>query len=106
MQDLNGAIGGASRSSIGSKKKAPRTLDFVVSDDLESTAPIVACAWLGGQVRLLVGLCVPVRRVVCCFWLSPPPHPHSSLHLPLSSRSRPFRFQSSRVDPGVHDVRL
>lgn len=49
MQDLNGAIGGASRSSIGSKKKAPRTLDFVVSDDLESTAPIVACAWLGGQ---------------------------------------------------------
>jgi hypothetical protein len=56
MHDLNGAIGGAgSRASVGSgagKKpvKAPRTLDFVVADDLESTAPIVATAWLGGQV--------------------------------------------------------
>ncbi len=63
LQDLNGVIGGASRSSLGAtlggggKKKAPRTLDFVVTDDLESSAPIVACAWLGAQVHATV-LCV------------------------------------------------
>ncbi len=37
-------------------KRVPKLLDFVLADDIEADAPVIAVAWLGEQVRCL--LCI------------------------------------------------
>ena len=61
-------------AAAAGKRGPPKILDFVLADDIEADAPIVALSWIGEQVRLCP--------------------PHAVVHAVVASCAAPFPILS------------